>query len=211
MYIHAQFDKYNAVVGISELSSISDAPNMKLLCPDTESHIDIGWRFIDDEWLEPIQLDRCDFIPIEQANSLMMAKSFGVELTIAQEAQIQASFLHLAGIEAAPNSKPGEPVKEWQSGEFVTFGAVRMFNKKEYACRQAHVTQTDWPPDATPALWILHRAPAKPDEILPWVAGETVAVDDRRIYDSQIYACILAHTTQADWTPPKTPALWRLQ
>lgn len=42
----------------------------------------------------------------------------------------------------------------------------------------------------------------------PWTAGEAVAVDDVRSYDGGLYRCAQAHTTQSDWTPPATPALW---
>ena len=43
-----------------------------------------------------------------------------------------------------------------------------------------------------------------------WVVGEVVNVDDRRYYEptQRLYKCIQAHTTQADWTPDQTPALW---
>ena len=43
-----------------------------------------------------------------------------------------------------------------------------------------------------------------------WKAGEAVAEGDRRYYPptDKLYKCRQAHTTQADWTPDKTPALW---
>ena len=43
-----------------------------------------------------------------------------------------------------------------------------------------------------------------------WRAGETVAAGDRRCYlrTGALYRAIQAHTTQADWTPDVTPALW---
>ena len=43
-----------------------------------------------------------------------------------------------------------------------------------------------------------------------WKAGEAVEVDDRRYYepDGKLYKCRQGHTTQADWTPDKTPAMW---
>lgn len=31
---------------------------------------------------------------------------------------------------------------------------------------------------------------------------------DRRRFDGVLYKCVQAHTTQADWTPDITPALW---
>ena len=43
-----------------------------------------------------------------------------------------------------------------------------------------------------------------------WKAGETVKEGDRRYYadDGKLYKCRQDHTTQADWTPDKTPAMW---
>lgn len=41
-----------------------------------------------------------------------------------------------------------------------------------------------------------------------WVAGEAVNVGDRRYYEPKLYKCVTAHTTQADWTPDLTPAMW---
>ena len=44
----------------------------------------------------------------------------------------------------------------------------------------------------------------------PWAVGEQVAVGDRRYYapTGLLYKVIQGHTTQADWTPDATPALW---
>ena len=44
--------------------------------------------------------------------------------------------------------------------------------------------------------------------IAPWKIKEYVKVGDRRRFDGVLYRCIQAHTTQADWTPDITPALW---
>lgn len=41
-----------------------------------------------------------------------------------------------------------------------------------------------------------------------WEVGVAYAVDDRRSYNDLLYKCRQAHTSQADWTPDKTPALW---
>lgn len=41
-----------------------------------------------------------------------------------------------------------------------------------------------------------------------WAAGLTVAVGDRYQYNEKLYKVIQAHTTQADWTPNITPAMW---
>lgn len=41
-----------------------------------------------------------------------------------------------------------------------------------------------------------------------WSSGISVSVNDRYQYGDKLYKCVQAHTTQADWTPDKTPALW---
>lgn len=43
-----------------------------------------------------------------------------------------------------------------------------------------------------------------------WVVGESVEVDERRYYDKTglLYKCRTKHTTQQDWEPDKTPAMW---
>lgn len=46
-------------------------------------------------------------------------------------------------------------------------------------------------------------------ELFPmWAIGRAYAVDDRVQHNGTLYKCVQAHTSQADWTPDKTPALW---
>ena len=47
-----------------------------------------------------------------------------------------------------------------------------------------------------------------PSLFTPWKPGEAVNVGDRRYYAPRLYKAVQAHTTQADWTPDITPALW---
>ena len=41
-----------------------------------------------------------------------------------------------------------------------------------------------------------------------WSAGVAVTADALYGYDGNLYKCIQPHTTQAEWTPDATPALW---
>lgn len=43
-----------------------------------------------------------------------------------------------------------------------------------------------------------------------WKSGKEYAVNDRVQYSSKLYKCIQAHTSQDDWTPDATPALWKV-
>ena len=46
-------------------------------------------------------------------------------------------------------------------------------------------------------------------ELFPmWTIGRAYVVDDRVQYNGILYKCVQAHTSQADWTPDATPALW---
>lgn len=46
------------------------------------------------------------------------------------------------------------------------------------------------------------------DLFLDWGEGKAYIVGDRVKYNSLLYRCVQAHTSQADWTPDVTPALW---
>lgn len=46
-------------------------------------------------------------------------------------------------------------------------------------------------------------------ELFPvWAVDAQYAVNDRVRFDSKLYRCVQAHSSQQDWTPPATPALW---
>ena len=46
-------------------------------------------------------------------------------------------------------------------------------------------------------------------ELYPvWAVGLAVEVGQRYQYGDRLYKVVQAHTTQADWTPDVTPALW---
>ena len=46
-------------------------------------------------------------------------------------------------------------------------------------------------------------------ELFPaWEAGKAYTQNDRVLYDGKLYKVIQSHTSQTDWTPDKTPALF---
>lgn len=47
-----------------------------------------------------------------------------------------------------------------------------------------------------------------PELITAWAYPVKYSEGDRRSYGGKVYKCRQAHTSQADWTPDKTPALW---
>lgn len=47
-----------------------------------------------------------------------------------------------------------------------------------------------------------------PDLFPHWHAGVAYEADERICYLDVLYKCVQAHTSQDDWTPARTPALW---
>ena len=46
-------------------------------------------------------------------------------------------------------------------------------------------------------------------ELFPkWKEPFAYALDDRVQYEAKLYKCVQAHTSQSDWTPDTTPAMW---
>ena len=46
-------------------------------------------------------------------------------------------------------------------------------------------------------------------ELFPkWQSGKSYSVGDRVQYNSILYRCVQVHTSQNDWTPDATPAMW---
>lgn len=46
-------------------------------------------------------------------------------------------------------------------------------------------------------------------ELFPvWKVDVHVSVGERYSYSTKLYKCVQEHTTQSDWTPDLTPALW---
>ena len=52
------------------------------------------------------------------------------------------------------------------------------------------------------------EAASVPELITAWAYPVAYAEGDRRSYGGKVYKCRQGHTSQADWTPDKTPALW---
>ena len=84
-------------------------------------------------------------------------------------------------------------------------GAIFGHSGSAVIVRQAHSRTTHNPADV-PALFSVWRDGIG---VLDWIANEPVTVGTRRTFGGKTWECIQAHTTQTDWTPDKTPTLWR--
>ncbi|MCB1718489.1 MAG: hypothetical protein KDK05_25420 [Candidatus Competibacteraceae bacterium] len=107
---------------------------------------------------------------------------------------------HLAALAAYSDQFPPLP----DAGVWLEAGDKYSHAGGVLIVRQSH-TRTEHDPATVPALFSVHREDA---DYLEWIAPEFVALGVIRIYGGQHYKCLQPHTTQPDWTPPATPALW---
>lgn len=95
----------------------------------------------------------------------------------------------------------------WASGKAYALDDHVRYGEKLFKCVQAHTSQPDWTPDATPALW---TEVAKPGEIPVWrqptgaqdayMTGDKVWFPDR---DTTVYESLIDNNT---WSPEAYPA-----
>lgn len=89
----------------------------------------------------------------------------------------------------------------WKTDTAYSVGIRVRYNGQLYRCEQAHTSQADWTPDATPALW---TAVAEPGEIPVWVqptgAQDAYRLGDKVHYpnaDGPIYICTVDYNAYA--------------
>ena len=106
---------------------------------------------------------------------------------------------------------------EWASGvsysigTFVVYGINGVGDPQLYKCVQVHTSQSDWTPDATPALWA--AIGLAPDDVPVWSrptgAHDAYNIGDRVHYpdaDSPIDESRINGNT---YSPEEYPAGWR--
>lgn len=109
----------------------------------------------------------------------------------------------------------------WQPGTLAVgvpypVGTYRSHVGKTWVAAIGHTANGDmnWQPGGAANLWTLVEAPGA----TPWAAGvnftNTGQYPDpissiRRGYSGRLYELVQRHRTQADWTPPAVPALWK--
>jgi hypothetical protein len=112
--------------------------------------------------------------------------------------------------EAIETKEPEVPL-EWSVGEYALVGTKRTYAGVLYECIQQHLTQADWAPPATPALWKKVAPPPSEDEVpeegetpeIPeWVqptgAHDAYAKDAQVMYEGAVWMSTVDNNT---WKP----------
>lgn len=130
-----------------------------------------------------------------------------------------------------PTGETEEAVNEWDNSEYSLSGAITDHRDGTVSIKMGKPTETESAKATVTALAgapvtyaravelrpIIERAAVSlsdgeaasvPELITAWAYPVDYAESDRRSYGGKVYKCRQAHTSQADWTPDKTPALW---
>ena len=97
----------------------------------------------------------------------------------------------------------------WEPGIVVALGDVLAWSQTLVECLQSHITQQDWQPGRTPALWRIYRDVASEPAAPAWQPGIAVTVGETMSYQGTVYRVVQSHTTMSGWEPPAVPALWQ--
>lgn len=80
----------------------------------------------------------------------------------------------------------------WTPDKAVVVGDRLQHDRLLYKCRQDHMTQADWAPDITPALWevieLEHQGTI--DDPIPYSTSMTVYNGKYYIWENVVYKCI---------------------
>lgn len=130
-----------------------------------------------------------------------------------------------------PTGETEEVVNEWDNSAYSLSGAITDHRDGTVSIKMGKPTETESAKATVTALAgepvtyaravelrpIIERAAVSlsdgeaasvPELITAWAYPVDYAEGDRRSYGGKVYKCRQAHTSQDDWTPDKTPALW---
>lgn len=116
-------------------------------------------------------------------------------------------------IETAASTMPDETAltavelfPAWAVGKAYVVGDRTQYNGTLYKCIQAHTSQSDWTPDAAPALWKTVSVDEYPEWVQPTGAHDAYNIGDKVTYNGQHYVC----TSDANVYAPDVYG-WRLE
>lgn len=130
-----------------------------------------------------------------------------------------------------PTGETEEVVNEWDNSVYSLSGAITDHRDGTVSIKMGKPTETESAKATVTALAgepvtyaravelrpIIEQAAVSlsdgeaasvPELITAWAYPVKCAEGDRRSYGGKVYKCRQAHTSQADWTPDKTPNLW---
>ena len=96
----------------------------------------------------------------------------------------------------------------WEIGAAYAVNDRRRYGACLYKCVQAHTSQADWAPDATPALWVKVSVEEWPEWVQPTGANDAYNTGDKVTYNGKRYVSLIDANV---YSPDDYPAGWGLQ
>ena len=114
---------------------------------------------------------------------------------------------HLVGHEDHDMMRPLAVVNAWAPGVHYNVGTVVVFNNVDYRVTNAHTSVAGQTPNTNFALW--DRVNADVSSGGQWEPQIRYAVNDRVLFNGQLYAALSVFQSQVGQTPATNPALWK--
>lgn len=144
---------------------------------------------------------------------------------------VQRDMVDVLDEQGQPTGETEEVVNEWDNSAYSLSGAITDHRDGTVSIKMGKPTETENAKATVTALAgepvtyaravelrpIIEQAAVSlsdgeaasvPELIAAWAYPVDYAEGDRRSYGGKVHKCRQAHTSQADWTPDKTPALW---
>ena len=96
----------------------------------------------------------------------------------------------------------------WKTDVAYAIGQRVRYGDKLYKCVQAHTSQGDWMPSATPALWVRVSVEEWPEWVQPTGAHDAYAKGDKVTYKGKRYISLIDGNT---YSPDAYPAGWEIK
>lgn len=96
----------------------------------------------------------------------------------------------------------------WGADTAYAIGQRVRYGDKLYKCAQAHTSQGDWMPSATPALWVRVSIEEWPEWVQPTGAHDAYAKGDKVTYKGKRYMSLIDGNA---YSPDAYPAGWEMK
>ena len=96
----------------------------------------------------------------------------------------------------------------WGADTAYAIGQRVRYGDKLYKCVQAHTSQSDWMPSATPALWVRVSIEEWPEWVQPTGAHDAYAKGDKVTYKGKRYMSLIDGNA---YSPDAYPAGWEMK
>ena len=96
----------------------------------------------------------------------------------------------------------------WGADTAYAIGQRVRYGDELYKCVQAHTSQGDWIPSATPALWVRVSIEEWPEWVQPTGAHDAYAKGDKVTYKGKRYISLIDGNT---YSPDAYPAGWEMK